>query len=202
VGHGSYEGFDTDAGPVPVDVYAKAPNLRSTVVHLNSGDNTRTFDGQNYWTTSGGTMLPIPVILMTGGEREGAKIDGALSFPGQIQQMLKDWRTGFPATAIDDIPVEIVQGTNSDGSAVKLYFDKKSGLLLRQVRFTDATLGMIPTQVDYADYRDVNGVKYPFHWVVTWTDGRSTTQLTSVEANVAIDAAKFGKPAPVARRAQ
>jgi hypothetical protein len=33
VGHGTYEGFDTGGDKVPVDVYAKAPNLRTTVVH-------------------------------------------------------------------------------------------------------------------------------------------------------------------------
>ena len=50
-------------------------------------------------------------------------------------------------------------------------------------------------QIDYSDYRDVSGVKMPFHWVVTWTDGQGTIQLATVQANAAIDAAKFAKPA-------
>jgi len=29
-------------------------------------------------------------------------MDAALSFPAQIKQALKDWRTGFPTTTIDD----------------------------------------------------------------------------------------------------
>jgi len=201
VGHGTYEGFDTGGDKVPVDVYAQAPNLRTTVVHLSAGDNIRTFDGRNYWTTSAGTFLPLPVLVMTAGEFEGAKLDAALSFPGQIQQTLKDWRTGFPSTTIDDIDVEVVQGTGADNMPVKFYFDKNSGLLQRQVRFTETTLGLIPTQIDYADYRDVAGVKMPFRWIVTWTDGRSTTELTFVEPNVAIDASKFARPTPPARRA-
>jgi hypothetical protein len=113
---------------------------------------------------------------------------------------LKDWRTGFPSTTIDDNEVEVVQGTNAENTPVKFYFDKKSGLLLRQVRFTDTPIGLNPTQIDYADYRDVSGVKLPFHWTVTWTDGQSTTDLTSVEANVPIEAAKFARPAPLGRR--
>jgi photosynthetic reaction center cytochrome c subunit len=200
VGRGTYEGFDTQGEKVPVDVYAKAPNQLTTVVHLQSGDNIRTCDGRNFWTTSAGTFLPLPVLVMTGGELEGAKLDAALSFPARIKQSLKDWRTGFPSTTIDDNEVEVVQGTNAENTPVKFYFDKKSGLLLRQVRFTDTPIGLNPTQIDYADYRDVSGVKLPFHWTVTWTDGQSTTDLTSVEANVPIEAAKFARPAPLGRR--
>jgi len=200
VGHGTYEGFDTEGDKVPVDIYAKAPNQLTTVVHLKTGDNIRTYDGRNFWTTSAGTFLPLPVLVMSGGELEGAKLDAALSFPAQIKQTLKDWRTGFPSTTIDDNEVEIVQGTNADNTPVKFFFDKKSGLLLRQLRFTDTLIGLNPTQIDYADYRDVSGVKVPFHWTVTWTDGRSTTELTSVQPNVAIDAAKFARPAPVVPR--
>ena len=57
---------------------------------------------------------------------------------------------------------------------MKLYFDKKSGLLVRSVRYTNTPIGFNPTRIDYSDYRDVSGVKMPFHWVVTWTDGRQS----------------------------
>jgi len=55
---------------------------------------------------------------------------------------------------------------------------------------------VVPTQIDYSDYREVAGVGMPFHWVVTWTDGQSTIQLSDVQANIPIEAAKFAKPAP------
>jgi photosynthetic reaction center cytochrome c subunit len=198
IAKGTYEGFDTEEEKVPVEVYAKAPNLRTTIVHLHSGDNIRTSDGRNAWTTSAGTLLPLPVLVLTGGEKEGAEMDAALSFPGQIKQILKGWRTGFPASSVDGNEVDIVQGTSATNTPVKLYFDKKSGLLVRLVRYSNTMLGINPTQVDYSDYRDVSGVKMPFHWVVTWTDGRSTTELTSIQPNVTIDAAKFTRPAPSA----
>ena len=193
-GKGTYEGFDTEGDKFPVEIYAKAPNERTTIVHLRSGDNVRTFDGRNAWNTSAGTLLPIPVFTLTGGEFEGAKIDASLSFPGQIKQILKNWRTGFPSTTIDDKDVDVIEGSSADNSPVKLYFEKKTGLLLRQVRYTDTALGLNPTQIDYADYRDVSGVKMPYHLTTTWTDGRSTIVLSELRANVSIDAAKFAKP--------
>jgi outer membrane lipoprotein-sorting protein len=198
VGKGTYEGFDTEGDKFPVEIYAKAPNQRTTIVHLRAGDNVRTYDGRNAWNTSAGTLLPVPVISLTGGDLEAAKIDASFSFPQQIKQTLKNWRTGFPSISIDDKEVDVLQGSSADNTPVKLYFDKKSGLLVRQVRYTDTALGLNPSQVDYADYRDVSGVKMPFRLVVTWTDGRSTIVLSELRANVSIDAAKFAKPAGAA----
>jgi hypothetical protein len=48
--------------------------------------------------------------------------------------------------------------------------------------------------MDYSDYRDLAGVKVPFHWTLTWTDGRSEFEMTDVQPNVPLDAAKFGEP--------
>ncbi|PYU29416.1 MAG: hypothetical protein DMG32_00020 [Acidobacteria bacterium] len=197
-GKGTYEGFDTEGDKFPVEIYAKAPNQRTTIVHLRAGDNIRTCDGRNAWNTSAGTLLPVPVFSLSGGDLEGAKMDASLSFPGQIKQTLKDWRTGFPNASIDDKDVDVVQGSSADNTPVKLYFEKKSGLLLRLLRYTDTALGLNPTQIDYADYRDVSGVKMPFRLTVTWTDGRSTIVLSELRANVSIDAAKFSKPAGTA----
>ena len=71
---------------------------------------------------------------------------------------------------------------------------------MRQVRYSDTAVGVIPAQVDYSDYRVVAGVKIPFHVVWTWTDGHSIIQLSDVQPNVHIPAAKFATPAtPVAK---
>jgi outer membrane lipoprotein-sorting protein len=81
---------------------------------------------------------------------------------------------------------------------VNFYFDE-SGLLVRVVRFVDTAVGRVPTQTDYSDYRDVAGVKLPFKWIATWTDGQATTELTEVQPNTAIDASRFARPAPAPR---
>ena len=201
VARGTYAGFDTLGDSVPVDIYARSPNQRTTVVHLGSGnaDNVRVFDGRNAWNTSTGTLMPIPVVPLTGGELEGAKLEAALSFPGQIKQLLKDWRTGFPAAAIDGKPVDVVQGSQADNSPVKFYFDRETELLVRLVRYTNTRLGFNPTQIDYADYRTVSGVKMPFKVTTTWTDGQSMIEFSDVRGNAPVDAARFARPAPPAR---
>jgi photosynthetic reaction center cytochrome c subunit len=67
---------------------------------------------------------------------------------------------------------------------------------VRQVRYINTAVGLNPTQIDYADYRDVSGIKVPFRWTVTWLDGRSTYELSELRPNVPIEAATFAKPAP------
>ena len=99
-------------------------------------------------------------------------------------------------TTIDDKEVNVIQGTGAGGSRFTLYFDAKSGLLMRQLRFTDTPVGMVPTQVDYSDYREVAGVRMPFKMVVTWTDGQSNILFADVQPNAAIDATQFARPAP------
>jgi hypothetical protein len=79
---------------------------------------------------------------------------------------------------------------------VTLYFDAETNLLVRQVRYAESPVGRMPTQVDYSDYRDVAGVKMPYRWVVTWLDGKETFELTEIQANATVDAARFNRPAP------
>ena len=83
---------------------------------------------------------------------------------------------------------------------VNLYFDDESALLSRTVTYADSPVGLAPMQVDYADYRDIAGVKLPFKMLVTWLDGRSTIQLTDVQLNVPVDASRFARrPRPRGR---
>jgi hypothetical protein len=46
---GTYSGYDTDFAKKPAEVYAKAPGLRTTVIHPPIGEGTTVFDGQNGW---------------------------------------------------------------------------------------------------------------------------------------------------------
>src|SRR5215467_2504313 len=195
---GTYEGFDSDFEKVPVDLYAKAPDLRATVVHMKSGDVTSTYDGREAYVAEPYELAPVPVMPLVASSLSGARLDAQLAFPGQIKQFLTNWRVNFPPVNIGEKPMQVVQGTMTDGTRVKLYFDKASGLLVRQTRFSPTMIGTVASRVDYSDYRALPnvGVKVPHNLQITWVDGRSTIILDSVQPNAAIDATKFAKPAP------
>jgi photosynthetic reaction center cytochrome c subunit len=194
VARGTYQGFD-DPEKRPLEVYAKAPDERTVIVETGNGPSTTTYDGHSGWIAAPEADQPMPVMTLTGGDLQGARVDAKLFFPRGLKQAFSQWRVG-PPTTINDRDVQVVQGSNPGESPVKFYFDQQSGLLVRVVRYTNLPVGLNPTQVDYADYRDVSGFKLPFRWTVTWTDGRSVTELSQVQPNVPIDAAKFAQPNP------
>jgi hypothetical protein len=196
-GTGGYEGFDSYHGKVAVEVYAKATGERAVIVHTQNGDSVTTYDGRNAWIV--GPDKPVSVLqLAPGGDLDGVKLDSNLAFPGGLKQALTDRRTGFPTTSIDDRPVQVVQAM-AGGTRVKLFFDKETGLLSRVVRYSKTIIGPVPVQIDYSEYREVAGVKIPFQWRLTWTDGQSMFKLDDVKPNVAIDPGKFAKPPAAAK---
>lgn len=192
VGKGTYEGYDTDLQKVPVEVYAKAPDQRTTLVHLQVGESVRVYNGRDGWIAA--PDKPVPLLVLTGGELNGARTEAIVTFPGRIRQSFSQWKVA--ETAIEDRPVTVLQGSNPGAQPVNLYFDKETGLLVRLVRFVETAIGTVPTQIDYSDFRDVSGVKMPFKWVKTWTDGQTTTELSELQPNTAIPATRFARPAP------
>ena len=199
VGKGTTQAYAEDK--YPAEVYVKAPNQFATITHTEAGDRTTNFDGRNGWVAMPSDDKPIPVLPLIEGDLLGAKLDATLYLPSGIKQALTQLRV-LPSITIDDKDVEVVQGTADGRTPVNLYFDAMSGLLVRSVRYTDTKVGLSATQVDYSDYRNVAGVKVPYRWTVSWLDGQTMYEMSEIQPNAPIDAAKFGKPAvpkPVAK---
>src|ERR1700730_18305855 len=118
VAKGTYEGFDSFSEKVPIEVFANAPNQLTTIVHTQHGDNVSTFDGSHGWIAAADKLMRV--LPLSGGDLEGAKIDGSLAFPSGIKQRFK-WRTGFPAVAVDDCSVQGIQEVGSGDPRAQLY---------------------------------------------------------------------------------
>lgn len=78
----------------------------------------------------------------------------------------------------------------------RMYFDAITGLLRREVTTTETALLPLLEQVDYDDYRDVNGLKMPFH--VRTSDGAPYDTVTrtflQIRRDVTVDDALFRPP--------
>jgi outer membrane lipoprotein-sorting protein len=214
---GTSVGFGGFGGGGEVQIFAKAPDSRTTWIQFRKEterpDAIRVTNGRTAWIKAPLTVLGE--YQLTGSELDGAKLDAQMSFPGQVKQILTQLRVG-PPTAISDLPgpesqtkdagasgigqdrtVTVVQGTTPGGTLVSLYFDVESNLLLRMVRYGRTPIGRVPTQMDFGDYRDVNGVKFPFRVTFAWLDGRDAIQLSKIETNVTIPDSKFDTPETV-----
>ena len=195
VASGVSVGYEGLGGNGEFTVYAKAPNQRTTQIrfkeHPERGESTWTYNGTTgYIVTPRGLLGEFEV---TGSGIQGTRLEAMMSFPGQIKTVLNNWKVG-PMESMGPKDYYVLQGSGPQGLLATLYFDVDSSLLVRIIRYTSSPVGRVATQVDYSDYRDVGGIKFPFELNFQWLDGRYTAKINDVKVNVAIDAAKFGKP--------
>jgi hypothetical protein len=82
-------------------------------------------------------------------------------------------------------------------TTLTMYFDVVTGLLRREMTTTETTLLPLQEQVDYDDYRAVNGVQFPFH-IRSSENGAPYATMTQtvvqIRRNVTVDAAVFQPP--------
>jgi photosynthetic reaction center cytochrome c subunit len=172
----------------PVEVYSKAPNKRASIMHLQSGDSVTAFDGKQGWLS-----VPGRVHVMSAAENDAARLDADLYLPAHVKTLYTKFSVDL-GEKIDGHDTYMVVGRNEGQPPLRLYLDKESGLLLRLMRYAETPLGRNPTQIDYADYRDLDGVKMPFRWTLSRPGNRFTIQVEQVQQNISVDDAKFVAP--------
>ena len=175
----------------PAEVYSKAPDKRVSIMHLQGGDSVTGFDGQRGWMSVPGR----PAHMMSSSENESARLDADLYFPVHAKTLYPKF-TVKTGEKIDGHDTYLVEGHEEGRPPLRLYFDTQTGLLLRMVRYAQSPLGLNPTQIDYADYRDVDGIKVPFWWTVSRPGNRFTIQVDEIKQNVPVDDSKFAPPPP------
>jgi len=198
VATGAAEGYGGFGGNAVFAMYAKSPNQKTIEInypdHPDRGLSRWAFDGKTGWIRTPRALFPDYELV--GGELDGARLEAQMAFPGQIRTALTNLRVGN-RRSIANKDYFVVQGNGPRQLLATLYFDTETGLLRRLVRMVPSPVGRVSVQLDYADYRDVSGVKFPFEIQFSWLDGRYTAKIKDVKTNVAIDAAKFAKPPDV-----
>ena len=174
-----------------IDLYTKAPDKRLSIAHMSpTSDSFTAFDGTVGWLGTTGH----PAREMSPTEAFAASLDADFYLVADLKERFPQLRRGRPAD-VGGAMCETISGTKPGQPAVVFYFDQKTGLLLRMVRSADTPMGRMPTEIDYADYREMDGVKTPWRWTLARPNGRFTIQLQDVKDNAAIDDAKFAMPA-------
>ncbi len=174
----------------PVDILTKVPGKRVSIIHLPNGDNITAYDGNSGWTSSPNR----PVHDLPTGEVISSRAETDLQLPIHVKQLFGELRNEKPEK-IGDNEVYVVSAINLGQPPLKFYFDERSGLLLRILRYVESPLGRNPTRIDYADYRDQAGVKIPFQRIVARPGSRVTIQIEEAHDNLAVDDSKFARPA-------
>jgi hypothetical protein len=169
-----------------ITIEQRSNAYRETAGAAPAAQVIRGFDGTVAWMNAGGQTTDLLVFEQT------VRVSDVVLALG-----LKDrYRTLQPAppTRIDNRDVNVLRG-GADGVTEMLYFDASSGLLVRRAITTPTPLGPLPWQVEYADYRDVAGVKMPFQITRSNWTASDTLTFAEITTNVEIDGARFARPA-------
>ncbi len=172
----------------PIEIYSQAPDKRVSIAHPTSGASTTAYNG-----TTGWLAMPHGFHQMTAAEQQAASIDAQLYFPARLSDLYQEFKV-WPGEPIDGKSTVVLSAEAKDKPALRLYFDKESGLLLRQIRYAETPLGRNPTQIDYADFRVTDGVKIPYRWTLARPNGRFTIRVDDVKQNVPVDDKLFVMP--------
>ncbi|MEP6706236.1 MAG: c-type cytochrome [Pyrinomonadaceae bacterium] len=185
---GTYTGFNGVA--LPYEVYQTAPDKFYVNVISPQGTVERGFDSTVAWEKSprGLNELTNPVL------------DDLKSVFGfyrniKLKEQFAQMRMGGK-DKIGDRDVFIIGGRTIDSKRERLFFDAETGLLLRRITYTETPVGVIPEQIDFEDYRDVDGVKLPFTVRVSSVEPGlvSTRKYTEIKLNAPVDNSKFTRP--------
>ncbi|HXM47154.1 MAG TPA: hypothetical protein VN956_04745 [Pyrinomonadaceae bacterium] len=84
----------------------------------------------------------------------------------------------------------------TDTRTERYYFDAQTGLLLRKITISQTVLMPFPEQIDFEDYRDVDGVKVPFiiRYSAIDTFNSWTRTFTEIKRNAVVNDTLFVIP--------
>jgi len=166
--------------------------------NLNGQVIIRTYDGRSKgWTYN--PFVPNPTVQpMTEADLrsifEEADFDGPFvdykSKGNQIELAGKEDVEGKPAFKL--------KLTNRNGDISYFFFDAATHLLLKWQGNRKLGDKEVPWVSFFRDFREVNGLKYPFLIESEELGAENVQKITAekIEVNVPIDEARFGKPSP------
>jgi len=173
-----------------VEVYEKAPSKVLVTITISGATFSQGYDGKVGWSSDPQNGLRE----QTGDELAETQRDADFYLPLDMRTMYSKFNVtgtedvnGHRAYAVEATPPE-------GGDPDKLYFATDTGLLVRTISQRHTPDGVFAIQEDFSDYRQVDGITVPFQ---TRTSGQLdfTIRLEEMHHNVAIDNAKFEKPA-------
>ena len=174
----------------PSEAFYKAPGQSAVFTHFPKGDSATIFNGHD-----GAILFPgRPRHPLEGADLVATRMDSDLHFPLHLKTMFTEFKAAPPQKIADHDASQIL-GLVKGQPPVELYFDEQSNLLVRLVRYAESPLGLYPTQIDFADYRDQQGVKIPFRITTSHPGSSSVFQIDQVQQNVPVEDTKFALPA-------
>ncbi|PWT88235.1 MAG: hypothetical protein C5B55_13470 [Blastocatellia bacterium] len=173
------------------EIAQSGPEMMLATITTDQGVIERGFNGTAGWEKSARGIRDLSAAELTYFRRYSSLLRD-IKLQDQFSRISV---AGKPK--IDGRYVYVLRATTATGQREQLYFDAETGLLIRRSLSITTPVGTIPEQVEFSDYRDVDGMKVPFVVKVSSTDPNVnvTRKFTEVKLNVPVEAKRFNKPA-------
>ncbi len=160
--------------------YQKAPNLLKQEILAGGMEQVVLYDG-----TKG-------VFVMNGQQKEitGSELE-KLAVESKINLLLDLKKDSIETTLqgkedVDGINAYKVEMKFPNGTKWTQYYDAATGLKVKEVKPITSPQGTFNQETSFEDYRDVNGVKYPFLLKQSLGPQKIEMKVTSVEVNTGL----------------
>jgi len=172
--------------------FAKAPNKTIVIIDVPSfGVIRQGFDGTVAWGED-----PMGGLReITGEELIATKRDADFHRDVHLKALFPTM-TVKSREKVGDKEAYLIEATPTDGKAEKLYFDVKSGLLVRHDAERESPQGAGVVEIYFEDFKEVDGVKIPFTLKRVMAAFAITIKFDEIKHNVEVEDTTFSKPAP------
>ena len=172
------------------EIYAKAPNRMMFALTLPGAGTTRAgFNGVTGWAEDPQNGLRS----LSGPELEDMKSDAMFYRDLELKSVYQKLELKGSET-IEGRSAHVIEAAASSGKTSKMYFDKQSGLLVREEATREGTEGPITTQTTYENYTKIDGIYLPLTLRQSSSLLNFVVKIKEVKHNVAIDDSKFNMP--------
>ncbi|HSD64205.1 MAG TPA: hypothetical protein VLB50_10420, partial [Ignavibacteriaceae bacterium] len=148
---GTIQGFE-----ITTTIYQKAPDLFKQVVDAGQMQQQILFDGNEGIMQAGGQETKI-----TGDELEKLKYQASMNSLLKLDSLGIQLRLGG-MEKVNNKDVYKIEMIFPSGNKWGEYFDPETGLKVKETKDVKTAQGNFTQENLYSDYRDVDGVKYPF----------------------------------------
>jgi len=172
-----------------IEFLSKSPGMGLTITKAGQNDNLLAYGTTGGWARAGNGA---PRDLRKA-EAEGAMLEDPFNLPAHLKQMLLEPKVSR-SELVEGHEDYVVTAKTQNLPKVEAFFEKNTGMLERLVYYNDSYFGLYPTEIDYRDFRDVNGRKVPYSWVISQTRNREFTYAMQTVKAGPVEDARFVKP--------
>jgi hypothetical protein len=181
----------------PVEITMEGADKFAVLANLPAqGQQPASEVWQVYAGGKGWVKSPQGLREVTAAELPGVRSNLLLLAPMKIAEPFPAMTYGG-VSEVGGRETYVLVGKSAADTTVRYYFDRETGLLVRQLATRETVLNALPEQVDFEDYRDAGGLKLPFKITVSAIDTYNSSKrtFTEIKTNVPVDETIFVMPA-------